>query len=168
MLGKFYFFFALTWLLEKYETFNFFKERDIEWTLQTKLLSLIKNENILHKINCDYKLSPDENVRPDIVFLNPSGECLLAVELKYEPSHKRPDISATKLPVTFWHEILKDFEKCQRYVETNQTKTAISVLIDEGNFYGNKVFPEGVEKIHFGKNHETLKDLTLYIYKTTA
>lgn len=127
---------ALDWLKEHYQNYIFYVERDIVWTLQTKINILIKEYNSPFIIHNDYTILPRQ--RADLVFLHESGQIELAIEFKYEPSHKRIDIVPTKFPVASWSEIGKDIERIKRFVTDANVTVSYSVFFDEERFYRNK------------------------------
>ena len=49
---------ALDWLREHYSEFVFYVERDIVWTIQTKLNELIKQESLPFRVFNDYPMLP--------------------------------------------------------------------------------------------------------------
>ena len=93
---------ALDWLREHYGQFEFWVERDLVWTVQTRLRTLIRERSLPFEVFNDYPLLPGS--RCDLVICNVGKEVLVAAEFKYEPSHGRAEFAALpgKLPVVFW------------------------------------------------------------------
>jgi hypothetical protein len=94
---------SLNWLREHYGQFEFWVERDLVWTVQTRLRTLIRERSLPYEVFNDYPLLP-ETRRADLVIRNADKEVLVAAEFKYEPSHQRAEFVALpgKLPVVFW------------------------------------------------------------------
>src|SRR5262245_51155461 len=91
---------AVAWLQGEYAEFVFFVERDVVWTLQTWLRREIEARGLVLRLFNDYPILPGSRrgLSADLVFLD-GEEIALAVEIKYEPSHARTDISQGKFPV---------------------------------------------------------------------
>jgi hypothetical protein len=80
---------------------------------------------------------PRRSFSADLAILD-REKVLLAAEFKFEPSSKRVDIKANKLPVIGWSDYLKDVERIQRFVEMGMTPVAWAVCVDEGARYVGK------------------------------
>lgn len=130
---------SIEWLRQNYGNFKFFTERDLVWTVQTHILSLIEENELHYKIFNDYPILPGKNrsLSADLAILNEKDEIEVAVEFKYEPSHKRKDIPKTKFPVVFWGDdgVGKDVKRIQEFIEKEKAKLAYSVFIDEGGSF---------------------------------
>lgn len=75
------------------------------------------------------------------------GDVPVAIEFKYEPDHARgggdtPEIWPSKLnpSVVFWGRdgVLKDVQKCKRYVSENRCDLALLIFVDEGGFFRHR------------------------------
>lgn len=138
---------TLDWLKQHYSDYRFYAERDVVWTVQTRLNGKIKELNLPYRVFNDYTMEP--RVRVDLAILN-DDTVDTVVEFKYEPSRARSttnggDIVKTKFPVVFWSEVLKDIERIQGFVRNGQTKVGYSVLIDEGGQFNWRTGPDGSE-----------------------
>lgn len=122
---------SLNWLKENYENFDFYRERDIVWTVQNRINDLIRINNLNYKVFEEYPIQPGNNrsITVDIAimgkdFIPKQGELIEAVdEFKYEPSKLRENIlehfysenddKKTRFPIIFYNErgIKKDIIK---------------------------------------------------------
>ncbi len=82
---------ALAWVRDSYAQFGFVVERDLVWTLQKRLVSTASDSKVPYQIYNDYPLLPGH--RADLVIMDSAGGIVLAIEFKYEPSHKRPEFA---------------------------------------------------------------------------
>lgn len=82
---------AMSWLRNNYPNFRFFQERDIVWTIQTYITEVIKRDNLPYKIFNDYPILPGKrrSYCADLAILDVNDIAEVAVEFKYEPSHRR-------------------------------------------------------------------------------
>lgn len=145
---------AIDWLIENYEKFNFYKERDIVWTMQKKITEMIRENNLPYKVYEDYPIMPGtrRSISVDLAILEKDsihrqGNTIeVAAEFKYEPDHSREDMLTfffdeqdnrkTKFPLCFWKEgIVKDIEKAKQYFELNLCRNSYSCFIDEGRYF---------------------------------
>ena len=136
---------TLEWLKQHYSDYRFYAERDIVWTVQTRLNREIEKRGLPYRVFNDYTMEP--RVRVDLAILN-DDTVDTVVEFKYEPSRARSttnggDIVKTKFPVVFWSEVLKDIERVRGFARNGQTKTGYSVLIDEGGYFKRRTLPHG-------------------------
>ena len=129
---------SLVWLKSNHQKYKFFVERDIVWTMQSYLLKQVNDNNLPLVIQNDYPMLHGKNrsLSTDLAIIF-RDKVELAVEFKYEPSHKRKDIIPGKFPVVFWGKdgVLKDIERIKRFVDEKKSKVAISILFDEGGFF---------------------------------
>ena len=81
------------------------------------------------------------------MILNEDNQVELAIEFKYEPDHERGkgpnnDIWPTKLDpsVVFWGKegVLKDVERCKKFIKKEVAKVAVSIFIDEGGLFRHR------------------------------
>jgi hypothetical protein len=129
------------WLRENYSNLHFFVERDVVWTIQTRLLDQIHKYNLPFRVFNDYAMLPGTNrsISADIAILDrENNQVELAVEFKYEPSHTRDDIPKNKFPVVFWKDVEKDITRIHEFVAKGKTNIGFSVLIDEGGYFHSK------------------------------
>lgn len=133
---------TIDWLQENYESFTFFVERDVVWTVQLKLRELLRGANSDLQVYNDFGILPGKRRRlsTDIAIVDPQGAVLVAAEFKYEPSHSRKDISLGKFPVVSWGSIgvAKDVLRVQEYVQLGVAKRAHSFFIDEGGSFRHR------------------------------
>ena len=90
-------------LPEQYRQFEFWAERDVVWTPQTRLRRIIGERQLRYEVFNDYPLlpGPRRGRSADLVIRDSqTREVLVAAEFKYEPSHRRAEILAQpgKLP----------------------------------------------------------------------
>lgn len=127
---------TLDWLQHNYFRYRFYTERDIVWTIQSCAAKLVEERQLNFKVFNDYPITfNDKRARVDLAFVDESNLIVFALELKYEPSHRREDILQTKFPVVFWNEVKKDIERIHYFVESGQVQAAYSLLIDEGGYF---------------------------------
>jgi hypothetical protein len=93
---------AMGWLQENYANFQFFVERDVVWTMQTYIIRQIKEQGLPYRVFNDFPLLPGNrrSLCADLAILasNKNDLAEVAVEFKYEPSHRRSGID-------IWHTI---------------------------------------------------------------
>ena len=79
---------ALHWLRAHYADKPFFVERDLVWTLQKRLLQLIRERQLPYTVTNDVPLLPGtcRGRSADLVIRDGSGAVALAAEFKYEPT----------------------------------------------------------------------------------
>lgn len=136
---------AVAWLHEHYGRFEFWVERDLVWTVQTRLRELISERQLRYEVFNDYPLlrGPRRARSADLVIRDTnSNEILLAAEFKYEPSHCRAEFleQPGKLPVVFWGAdgIAKDVARIREFVEAGAARMAFAVFIDEGRHFRHR------------------------------
>lgn len=138
---------AMDWLQQHYGEYRFFTERDVEWTLQKRILEMIEGLQLPYHVVNNYTIV--DSVQTDLVII--SGTSVeVAVEFKYEPSHARStkqggDIWSTKFSstVVFWTvtenskdgSVEKDIRRVCDYVDQGRAKVAYAVFIDEGGYF---------------------------------
>lgn len=130
---------ALEWLRNNYASFQFFQERDVVWTFQTYLIKEIEELGLLYRVFNDYPMLPGKrrSLSTDLAILNANDRVEVAVEFKYEPSHRRVDIMKSKLPVVDWGQagVAKDLKRIQEFVAQGKARAAYFVFIDEGGYF---------------------------------
>lgn len=127
---------TIAWLRQNYSGFRFFVERDIVWTVQTRIITRIELENLEYRIYHNFPMFPGKTV--DLAILRRDNSVAFAAEFKYEPSHERKfkDLLPTKLPVVFWDEgVGKDMIRIQEFVDGGKTDMACMLFIDEGGYF---------------------------------
>ena len=142
---------TIAWLKHEYNGFQFFVERDVVWTLQRHILSVIREQALPCIVFNDYPILPSKrrSICTDLAILSRNGVVEVAVEFKYEPAHARSDIWPSKFPVVFWgHEgVGGDIERIQRFVNESKAKVAYSLFVDEGGYFRHREAPPGAEWI---------------------
>lgn len=95
---------ALDWLREHYSEFRFYVERDIVWTLQRRLVEAMALHLPRMRVFNDYPMLEGKkgHILADLALVDANNCARAVVEVKYEPSHSRPDILKQKLPVVGW------------------------------------------------------------------
>jgi hypothetical protein len=145
---------TLKWLRDNYAGFQFFLERDVVWTVQNRIIEQIKELALPYRIFNDYPMLPGKrrSLSTDLAILGLDDSVEVAAELKYEPSHRRTDLLASKFPVVFWGEdgVAKDLRRIQEFVAQSKAKVAYSVFIDEGGYFRNRQSHLGSEWIDWG------------------
>ena len=138
---------VLEWLHKNYHTYTFYTARDIVWIMQTSMAKIIKNKNLPLRVFHDYgPLQTDWRKNYiDLVILGRDDSVKVAAEFRYEPSHKRDDISAEKFPAITWDKkgIKADVECVKEFVAKDVADTAYLVFIDEGGHFRKRhPFPD--------------------------
>jgi hypothetical protein len=116
----------------------FFMERDIVWTLQTRIFMQLQQYGTPYRVFNDYPMLPAKHraLSTDIAILDTESSAVeVAVEFKYEPDHQRTDILKNKFPVNDWASIEHDIFRITEFVRNGKAKIGISILIDEGGFF---------------------------------
>jgi hypothetical protein len=130
---------TFSWLQEHYAEFRFFTERDIVWTVQNRLVDLIRTAKVECRVYNDYPMLPGQ--RADIAIIE-NGIADVAVEFKYEPSHMRSgvDILSSKFPVVFWDRdgVGRDVGRIREFVRQGKIRVGYSVFIDEGGYFRHR------------------------------
>jgi hypothetical protein len=135
---------ALDWLRERYGQYEFWVERDLVWTVQTQLRTLISERSLPYEVFNDYPMltGPRRARSADLVIRNAGKDALVAAEFKYEPSHQRPEFVALpgKLPVVFWgvDGVAKDVARIREFVEAGAARIGFAVFIDEGRYFRHR------------------------------
>lgn len=130
---------AIDWLMESYSQHRFFRERDVVWTVQKRLLEQVRRQNLPYKIYNDFAV-PKGGCWADLVLIE-EDVVDVAIEFKYEPSRSREniDIPDSKLPVVAsWGEVAKDVQRVREFVENGHARSAFSLFINEGRLYLNE------------------------------
>lgn len=127
---------AVDWLGENYGQFEFWVERDLVWTLQTRLRTMINERGLPFAVLSDYGMlpGPRRSLSADLVIRDAAGQVLVAAEFKYEPSHLRPEFRSQpgKLPVVFWGAdgVAKDVARIRQFVEAGAARAAFAMFLD--------------------------------------
>jgi hypothetical protein len=136
------------WLRENYGQFEFWVERDLVWTVQTRLRAVICERRLPFQVFNDYPMLPGPRrwLSANLVIRGPDAKVAVAAEFKYEPSHRRTEFRAMpgKLPVVFWgaEGVAKDVKRIRDFVEAGAAEVAFSFFIDEGrHFRGRPAHP---------------------------
>ncbi|MFC3015848.1 hypothetical protein ACFOEL_05535 [Virgibacillus litoralis] len=140
-------------------------ERDIVWTLQKELDDIIRKENLSLKVYNDYPMIKGQrrSLSTDLVLLNDLNEVELAVEFKYEPSHRRREYTNGKFPVTGRKGILNDITRIKEFTDSTKAKTAHAIFIDEGSYLYNRIKPDNFQSkwIKWGNYNSELLDVSV-------
>jgi hypothetical protein len=133
---------AVAWLQEHYDEFEFWVERDLVWTVQSRLRQVVRERSLPFGVLNDYPLLPGARraLSADLVVRDADTTVLVAVEFKYEPSHKRTELLPGKLPVVFWGDdgVAKDIRRIREFVERGVARVAYAVFLDEGGYFRHR------------------------------
>jgi hypothetical protein len=142
---------CLEWLRDHYASFTFYVERDVVWTIQTRMNKIIREKGLPFKVFNDFRMLRGDQRRrfADLVIRDTSDNTVaLAMEFRYEPSHERDDIPHSKLPMVFWGDdgVGEDVKRIQSFVspdsefmdETRRARVAMSVFVDEGGAFAER------------------------------
>ena len=139
---------AIDWLRETYDQYTFYARRDVAWTLQRRLATLVRQAAVDLRVFNDY-LVLQSKPRPyyaDLVLVAGDGSIDVALEVSYEPAHDRPDIPQSRFPMVFWGEdVVQDVQRAQEYVRHGAARASWSLFIDEGGHFRERVVPPGSE-----------------------
>ncbi len=136
---------------QHYGELEFWAERDIVWTVQTRLRQMVADRGLSWTVFNDYPMlpGPRRSLSADLVIRGADGEVLVAAEFKYEPSHHRVEFCALpgKLPVVVWgiEGVAKDVLRIREFVEAGKTQAAYALFIDEGRYFRNRTAHVGAE-----------------------
>lgn len=143
---------AIAWLGEHYGEFEFWVERDLVWTVQSRLRKVIGDRGLPYAVFNDYPMLPGPRRArsADLVVRDPCMTVLVAAEFKYEPSHRRSEFLAlptSKFPIVDWGSegVAKDISRIRDFVELGGARTAFAVLIDEGHYFRHRPAHPGSE-----------------------
>ncbi|MEX2245762.1 MAG: hypothetical protein WEC75_03665 [Dehalococcoidia bacterium] len=139
---------AMRWLRTNYQSYTFFVERDLVWTMQTRIASLIRELGADFRVSNDYAIEPG-NRRSLCVDLAVLRETTieLATEWKFEPSHRRIEIAPGKLPVCSWgpNGVRGDVDRISHFVEKRRAQAGHAILVDEGGYFRGRPAHVGAE-----------------------
>jgi len=140
---------ALEWLRQNYSALRFFVERDVVWTVQSRIAQQIAQAQLPYKVFNDHPVLPGNrrHIAADIAILDAkTGALEVVAEFKYEPSHQRTDILEQKLPVVFWRQgVIEDTARIRQFVQQGGARVAFAVFIDEGGYFRNHTPPPASE-----------------------
>ncbi len=149
---------AVNWLRSNYSCFNFFLERDIVWTLQTRIITEARKQQLPLSVYDNHKL-PGSRRLADLAIVNAGNSPEILVELKYEPDHNRTDITAGKLNPSkvYWNHprdggVEPDIARAREFVNEGIARVGCSMLIDEGSHFSGKPAPEGSRWVEWGQS----------------
>src|SRR5262249_10889059 len=119
------------------------QERDVVWTVQTRLLRVIADRTLPYRVLHNYPMPlGTRRVSCDLVIRDPSKSVLVAAEFKYEPAHHRAEFQEMrgKLPVVFWDKqgVGDDVERVREFAELGSARTAFAVFVDESNSFRHR------------------------------
>jgi hypothetical protein len=135
---------AVDWLREHYGEFDFWVERDLVWTVQTRLRQVIRERGLPYLVLNDYPMlaGSRRSVSADLVVRDRRTGAMVAAEFKYEPAHWRTEFMAMpgKLPVVVWgaEGVAKDVGRIRAFVEQGVASVAFAVFIDEGRHFRHR------------------------------
>ena len=133
---------AMAWLHERYDEFEFWVERDLVWTVQSRLRKMIQERSLPFGVMNDYPLipGPRRGFSADLVIRDTESRVLVAAEFKYEPSHRRTELLPGKLPVVVWGDdgVAKDIQRIRDFVEQGVARVGFAVFIDEGGYFRHR------------------------------
>lgn len=142
---------AIQWHREKFHQFRSYTERDVGWTVQTRIRTILdEREPNLSVFNDPPARPGNRRARSaDLALAQPSGEVDLTIEFKYEPDHRREDIPKSKLPIVEWGAdwVSKDIDRIREMVTSNRVKAAWPLFIDEGGYFCHRAPHAGSEWI---------------------
>jgi hypothetical protein len=149
---------AIFWLLDSYQSFIFFQERDLVWTLQTRLTSALKQHRLRYRVFSEQPMLPGQrrSISTDLAIVDFHDRVQVAAEFKYEPSHTRSDILPQKFPVVQWSDVSKDVRRVRDYLKNGIAATAYAIFIDEAGHFQNHEPPKGSRWIAWHKGVRVL------------
>ncbi len=140
---------AVGWLRDNYTEYEFWVERDVVWTVQTRLRQLIADRQLPYLVlhNCPMPLNA-RRVFCDLVIRDMSKSILLAAEFKYEPAHnQRAEFRELpgKRPVVFWGKdgVADDIVRIRQLVEQGSARSGFAVFVDEGGYFRSRAAHPG-------------------------
>jgi hypothetical protein len=160
---------AFDWFHASYGERRYFVERDVVWTLQTRLLALVRERTLPWQVRNDYAALPGlrRSLSADLAIVVDGAPGLL-VEFKYEPSHQRTDIAREKLPVIGWADVVKDAERAQRFVDLRRTPVALALLIDEGGYFGGRPALPGGQWVEWGSAGDPTLSVAAHVVRVPS
>ncbi len=147
---------SIDWLSKHYSSFRFFKERDIAWTVQNHIFNVIQDRGLPLAVYDNHKITGKELT--DLVIVEEkTGIILVAAEFKYEPDHKRKDITQGKLnpKVVPWgdkekYSVIQDIYRIKKLVDQDYVITDYVIFIDEGGHHTSHEEPEDCIWVKWG------------------
>jgi hypothetical protein len=140
---------GLGWVREHYRQFEFWVERDLVWTLQTRLRRVARERELDFLVLGDYPVlaGTRRTVCADLVIRDRQSGAMVAAEFKFEPSHERTDFLAMpdKLPAVQWRGdgVAKDIALIKTFVDDGAVDAAFAVFVDEGRYFRHRPAPPG-------------------------
>lgn len=128
---------AIEWLRSTYPSHRIYVERDLVWTLQRWLVDQAAGGTAELWVRNDHGTQPGprRSLSTDIALLTPDSTVpLVALEFKFEPSHRRADIDPRKLPIVGWEGVVRDVERIRGWVRSGLAFAGAAVSVDEGGF----------------------------------
>jgi hypothetical protein len=163
---------AILWLKNNYGQYHFFTERDIVWMLQLHLIEEIQKQNLSLQVFDNHKVR--SGIQVDLAIVSRSdGSVPLVAELKYEPDHRRVDISHGKLNPSkvFWdseknHGVVQDYKRIVGLVDSSLTYAGFVLFIDEGGHHAWRDAPTGCIWCHdWGKSPYSDNEIAALFFK---
>jgi len=135
---------ALDWLRMNYGRYEFWVERDLVWTVQTRLRQVVWERELPYLVLSEYPLlaGTRRSVCADLVIRERQTGTMVAAEFKYEPRHERADFLAipNKLPGVSWGAdgVAKDIARIRTFVEAGVVSAGFAVFVDEGRRFRDR------------------------------
>lgn len=151
MVGKEIFFLALEEIKREYPDYEFMVSRDVTWILQKKMNRLIEEKELPFELYQDYPLEKGcrEHKENELVLVTQGtnykdlfsgkAQAELVIRVLFEPSRLRQDICVHHLPKVLVTQLTENIRKVQSLVESNKSKEAVSILIDEYSRHRHQV-----------------------------
>ena len=161
---------ALQWLGGTYGERVFYVERDVVYTVQTKLNALLTGARTPWTVYNDYPMipGPRRSLSADLAIVDAAGGVAIAVEFKYEPCHRRHDVLKYKLPVVEWAGVVKDTVRVQEFVNTEKAVVGYAVCIDEGGSLARRDLSIYSETRRWDASPLHDHPITAFIYRYSA
>jgi hypothetical protein len=94
----------------------------------------------------DYLMLPGRPraIYADLALLGLDDSVALALEVRYEPSHARPDILSSRLRLVYWGEgVVNDVQRVREFARREPAASAPSLFVDEGGHFHSRTPPPG-------------------------
>ena len=109
------------------------------------MIAAIAKRRLDLQVSSDHLLErgPERARRADLALVDPKGRVDVALELRWEPDHRRPDLPTAKLPQVSWKAIVGDAQRVRRWVKDGRCAVGMSVFLDEAGYYRIREAPRG-------------------------
>src|SRR5579872_5529842 len=143
---------TLAWLQEHYEDHLCWNEADLVCVIWDCLRRRIAAGSLPLTVRNQHDLkftdqSKTSRKKPDLAILDLTGRTLVVVEVKYEPSRSRPEITAPP-KISIWQHLIPgchgagmqtDIEKVRKFVEAGHAEVGYALFVDEDSRFVDKV-----------------------------